>query len=322
MPRFDRDLVSSATTAESERSRAGIGGSRLTLVDAVGDVLAAPERGDIETRLRDGTFFWLDLHQPTAATSRCSARSSAFIRWRSRTRRDFGQRPKIEPYDDYAFLVVYGAAGDDDGLVEVHCFSAEHYLVTVRHDDCPAFVELQRALHGAPGARSATSRCCSTTSSTASPTASFRRSRSLDDRIDTLQAEIFANPREEQLQEVFAMKQRLVGVRRVITPQRDMFAQLVGSVVDLPGTSDETTRYFRDVYDHLIRLSDMIDSYRDLLSGVDRHLPLDGRQSPRSDHEAADGAGVDLPADHLHHRLLRPELRLHGPVTSPRRRPL
>ena len=64
------------------------------------------------------------------------------------------------------------------------------------------------------------------------------------------------------------MKQRLVGVRRVITPQRDMFAQLVGGVVELPGISDETTRYFRDVYDHLIRLSDMIDSYRDLLTGV------------------------------------------------------
>ena len=90
----------------------------------------------------------------------------------------------------------------------------------------------------------------------------------LDERIDTLQAEIFASPREQQLQEVFSMKQRLVGVRRVITPQRDMFAQLVGGVVELPGMSDETTRYFRDVYDHLIRLSDMIDSYRDLLTGV------------------------------------------------------
>ena len=64
------------------------------------------------------------------------------------------------------------------------------------------------------------------------------------------------------------MKQRLVGVRRVIAPQRDMFAQLVGNVVEIPGISDETTRYFRDVYDHLIRLSEMIDSYRDLLTGV------------------------------------------------------
>ena len=90
----------------------------------------------------------------------------------------------------------------------------------------------------------------------------------MDERIDTLQAEIFSNPREEQLQEIFAMKQRLVGVRRVIAPQRDMFAQLVGNVVEIPGISDETTRYFRDVYDHLIRLSEMIDSYRDLLTGV------------------------------------------------------
>ena len=241
--------------------------SRLTLVDAGGAVLSAPERDDIAARVRGKSFFWLDAHGPTSRDVAMLGDVFGFHPLALEDSAEFGQRPKIETYDDYAFLVVYGAAADDEGLVEVHCFSAEHYLVTVRHDDCPAFVNLHKRYLARPDTLDDEAMLLYHVVD--GLTDSFFPSLSeLDDRIDALQAEIFANPKEEQLQEVFAMKQRLVAVRRVITPQRDMFAQLVGRVVDLPGTSDETTRYFRDVYDHLIRLSDMIDSYRDLLSGV------------------------------------------------------
>jgi magnesium transporter len=267
-PDDDRgDLVPSATTEASDQPRAAVGGSRFTLVDAGGTVLSAPERGDIETRVHGETFFWLDVHAPASGDITMLGEVFGFHPLALEDSANFGQRPKIEPYDSYAFLVVYGATPDDDGLVEVHCFSAEHYLVTVRHDDCPAFVELHKRYVARP--QTLDDEAMLLYHVVDGLTDSFFPSLSeLDDRIDALQAEIFANPKEEQLQEVFGMKQRLVVVRRVITPQRDMFAQLVGRVVDLPGTSDETTRYFRDVYDHLIRLSDMIDSYRDLLSGV------------------------------------------------------
>jgi magnesium transporter len=64
------------------------------------------------------------------------------------------------------------------------------------------------------------------------------------------------------------MKRLLVGMRKAITPQRDAFARLMGGVAELPGLNDEDERYFRDIYDHLIRISDLIDSYRDLLTGA------------------------------------------------------
>ena len=150
----------------------------------------------------------------------------------------------------------------------MHSFSAERYLVTVRHDDCPAFTALLKRYMARPDALTDEETMLVYHVVDGLTDSFFPSLSELDERIDTLQAEIFASPREQQLQEVFSMKQRLVGVRRVITPQRDMFAQLVGGVVELPGINDETTRYFRDVYDHLIRLSDMIDSYRDLLTGV------------------------------------------------------
>jgi magnesium transporter len=258
---------SSSGSAQAESPLEVAEGANLTLVDAAGEALLTPDREDVERRLRDKTYFWLDLHQPEPHDIELVGEIFGFHPLALEDSAHFDQRPKIDPYDDYAFIVVYGASGDEDGLVEVHCFSSEHYLVTVRHDDCPAFVELQRRYMKRPDTLSDESMLIYHVVD--GLVDSFFPSLSdMDDRIDTLQAEIFANPREEQLQEIFSMKQRLVGLRRVIAPQRDMFAQLVGNVVEIPGISGETTRYFRDVYDHLIRLSEMIDSYRDLLTGV------------------------------------------------------
>ena len=64
------------------------------------------------------------------------------------------------------------------------------------------------------------------------------------------------------------MKRLLVGMRKVISPQRDLFSSIVSGVEDFPGMTDDDQRYFRDVYDHLIRIGDMVDTYRDLLTGA------------------------------------------------------
>jgi magnesium transporter len=90
----------------------------------------------------------------------------------------------------------------------------------------------------------------------------------LDDRIDDLENGVLQRPDDEQLQELFRLKRRLVGWRKVISPERDTFARIVTGVVKIPGMTPDMERYFRDVYDHLIRISDLIDSYRDLLTGA------------------------------------------------------
>jgi magnesium transporter len=95
----------------------------------------------------------------------------------------------------------------------------------------------------------------------------------LDEQIDSLEDAILAQPTEEQLGTLFTMKRSLVALRKVITPQRDMFATLTSADSGLPGMTPDAERYFRDLYDHLIRISDLVDSYRDLLSGaMDTHL--------------------------------------------------
>jgi CorA-like Mg2+ transporter protein len=63
------------------------------------------------------------------------------------------------------------------------------------------------------------------------------------------------NPTDDELQRVFTMKRQLIALRQIVTPQRDMFAALVAGRYDIPGLDEESTRYVRDVYDHLIRVS-------------------------------------------------------------------
>src|SRR5207302_8948375 len=79
---------------------------------------------------------------------------------------------------------------------------------------------------------------------------------------------IFVRADDTQLQEIFQLKRLLVGMRKAVSPQRETFARLMGGIAQLPGLTEEDERYFRDIYDHLIRISDLIDSYRDLLTGA------------------------------------------------------
>ncbi len=154
----------------------------------------------------------------------------------------------------------------------MHCFYSDRFLLTVHRDDCPAFAELRGRydhLHE-PTARPSLLlyRVVDGLISSFFPILS-----DFDDRIDELENQIFLTASEDQLQEIFQMKRLLVGLRKAVTPQRDAFASLNGRMAELPGFAREDEHYFRDVYDHLIRISDLIDSYRDLLtSAMDVYL--------------------------------------------------
>ena len=233
------------------------------------------DRGSSEIRfsreavadLLAGGFFWLDLDQPSASDFEILREAFGFHPLAVEDSEHFDQRAKIEDYDDFVFLVVYGASPDEDRLVEVHCFYSERFLVTVHRDDCPAFAEIRRRYQKRDEAIDRPSlllyRIVDGLVDSFSPILA-----DFDDRIDELEDAIFLRADDRQLQEIFGMKRLLVGMRKVVTPQRDMFAALMGGIGQLPGFRDDDERYFRDVYDHLIRISDLIDSYRDLLTGA------------------------------------------------------
>jgi magnesium transporter len=226
------------------------------------------ERDRVRELLDTGTFFWLDVHDPQKDDLEILSDEFGFHPLSLEDSWRFGQRPKLDDYDGYVFLVVYGASdeGDDDGLVEVHCFYSDRYLVTLRKDAAPTIDELReryvkrdapvddpaRLLHAVVDGL---------------VDGFFPRLGAIDDRIDDLEEGIFRAAGEEELQAIFSMKRELVAMRKVIAPERDLFASIAAGVVDFPGMTDDDQRYFRDVYDHLIRIGDLVDTYRDLLTG-------------------------------------------------------
>jgi magnesium transporter len=232
---------------------------------------ASADRETVEQVLEKGELLWFDLYRPDADELGMLATVFGIHQLALEDAEQFGQRPKLEDYDDFTQLVAYGVQEGSDDLVEVHFFYSMRYLVTVRHGDCAAFAEVRNRLaHRAKPV----SRLQLMHHILDELTDGFFPVLSLfDDRIDRLQDEIFAKPTDGQLSDLFNMKRWLIGVRKVITPQRDLVASLVDGVNELPGMTREIERYFRDLYDHLIRISDLVDSYRDLLTGsMDAYL--------------------------------------------------
>jgi len=88
----------------------------------------------------------------------------------------------------------------------------------------------------------------------------------LDTEIDALEDEIFAQPRPDLLQRIFTMKRTLVAMRRIIAPQREVLNKLARDDFEVVDERDRI--FFRDIYDHLVRLHDLNESMRDLVGGV------------------------------------------------------
>ncbi len=223
----------------------------------------------IKDHLASDRFFWLDLSLPTAAEIAQLAEIFDFHPLALEDTEHFGQRPKLDDYGDYVFMVYYGAwrhePSEEAPLREVHLFISGHYLVTVHRDPLPPLDDQRehltgRALHS--------EQFLLYLIFDALADSFFPILSELDDEIDELEAAILADPRERQLGRLFVLKRELVLMRKIITPQRDLFVRSVDQLARLPGLQVDERDYFRDVYDHLIRISDLIDSYRDLLSGA------------------------------------------------------
>jgi len=95
--------------------------------------------------------------------------------------------------------------------------------------------------------------------------ATFGALESLDDSVDRLQDEILVDATISQLALLQDLKHDAVEMRRVLGAQRDMFQRMVTLSLD---EDRETTAYYRDVYDHIIRQYENVDSLRDLLTGA------------------------------------------------------
>lgn len=220
-------------------------------------------------------YFWLDLTDPSAEDAAALGDLFSFHPLALEDMLLREQRPKLEDYASYMFLVYYGVGEAEEGgieLHEVHAFISGGYIVTSHRHPCDALVQARQRL-SAQTPRSeqfVVYRVLDGLTDSFFPVLDR-----LDDRIERLDGEIFDRPTPDQLQEIAGLRRDLVALRRVVTPQRDLLARGVDDILEIPGLEADSRNYFRDVYDHAILISDQIDSYRDLLAGTrDAYLSI------------------------------------------------
>ena len=221
--------------------------------------------------LKKKTFFWLDLDALDQEVMDLLAGPFQFHPLAIEDVEHFGQRPKIEDFDGYLFIVAYGAEATKEpnpvpSLIEVHCFFASNFLVTIHRGHCSDLHQIAHRM--ADRKADGTPLLVLHRVIDALVDGFFPVLASMDDRIDELEDGILSEPTDEQLGALFDMKRGLVQMRKVVTPERDMFGVMLSGGYDVPGMDSDSERYFRDIYDHLIRISDLVDSYRDLLTGA------------------------------------------------------
>ena len=223
----------------------------------------------VAAHIDEGRFFWLDLEAPSEEKLKALG---AKLRLHPLTIDDsltFNERPKIEEFDNYMYLVIYGvdpgASSGSPLLREVHMIVSGDYVVTIHRRPFAALTDLRKRV-GLHPMRSETFIIYKVLDAVI--TTFFPVLTRIDDDIDEIEQQVIDKPDEKALQRIFGLKRDLVAMRRVVTPLRDVFARDAERMTDLPGLESDDRLYFRDVYDSLIRVSDLVDSYRDLLSGA------------------------------------------------------
>ncbi|MDQ3655619.1 MAG: magnesium transporter CorA family protein [Chloroflexota bacterium] len=199
------------------------------------------------------------------------------------------QRPKISLYDDMLYLEFYGLRLEDDDIQtdDIGIFVGEQFIITVRRDDKPSLKALQERWreeqgrsNGAAGGGTPRVLGSSTPTQPRQPSAPMLLYAILDDLVDDYFPVVdWLGERIEDLEETVVnanvarpqlaiqqMRTKLLHLRRLLSPQQEVVNSLLRR--DVPVIDESIIPYFADVYDHLLRIHDWMESYRDQLSTI------------------------------------------------------
>lgn len=182
----------------------------------------------------------------------------------------YSPRAKLDKYEEYHFLVMHAIRYNEERdeeimLVQLGIFLGENYIVTVHKNTLPSLGRLAKI--------------CLSNASVADKGRDFFLYSIIDGlideyfpvldrigvRIEDLEEEIYKKPSKETTDEFLALKRTILTMRRGIIPQRRIFYSLNSSSFLI---SEESQPYYLDLRDHLERITDTIDGYKDLVDGA------------------------------------------------------
>ena len=182
-------------------------------------------------------------------------------------------RVKLEEFDEYLLLIVRTVAfcettedPYDLETVNIAFFLGKNYLITVHGDHTNPVASIAELLQRKPELATHGPAKLMHAIVDQAVDAYFPIIDKLDDFMDSLEDRIFARFDQNALREVFAVKRLVLTLRRHLAPERDALSVLTNR----PSTmlTPDNQIYFRDIYDHVLRIYDSLETYRDLLSST------------------------------------------------------
>lgn len=179
------------------------------------------------------------------------------------------QRPKLEEFDDYVFIVAHGLRsiqGEEVVTDEFDFAVGENWILSAHDGHIEAMKRVYDQVVAAPKALDGGASFIVYRISDLLVDTYFPALDALEEEIDTLEDDVVQRPTQDRLQRIFALKRVLVHLRKLVNPQREVYNAL--SRRDLPYIDPKSAVYFRDLHDHLIRANEIVESYRDLVSNM------------------------------------------------------
>ncbi|HET9425733.1 MAG TPA: magnesium transporter CorA family protein [Gemmatimonadaceae bacterium] len=182
-------------------------------------------------------------------------------------------RVKLDEYAEYLFLVIRGVrfyeSTEDPYDLEtfnLYFYLGRRFLVTVHAGPSAAVEAVSERIGRNPELLSRGVDRIAHSVMDAAIDAYFPLLDQIDEFVDTLEQRVFENFEQDAIRDIFAVKRTVLSLRRHLAPQREVFNALANRPTSL--LSPESQLYFRDVHDHVLRINDSLETYRDLLSST------------------------------------------------------
>jgi magnesium transporter len=225
-------------------------------IDNISEILNQPDK-----------FVWIGLHEPgTELLSKIQKQFDLHDLAVEDTHRAH-QRPKIEAYGDTLFIVLRTVQMHEKqiDLGETHFFVGRNFIITVRHGSSLAYTDVRTRCESTPQLLQKGPAFALYAVMDAIVDQYFPVIDALGEELENLEEKIFDETfRRETTAQIYHLKHQLLDVKRSVSPLIDICNRLMR--FDLKLIEEETRPYFRDVYDHSIRINEMVDNSRDLLS--------------------------------------------------------
>jgi magnesium transporter len=177
------------------------------------------------------------------------------------------QRPKIEEYGDSLFTVVHTVDLDGDGLScgEVAIFAGPNYVLSVRRDATKGFLGVRARAEREPHLLKMGSAFVMYALIDAVVDRYFPVMDMLESQLETIEDRIFTHgAQRENVERLYQLKRKGLELRHAVMPLMDAIGRLAGGRV--PDIVVGTENYFRDVHDHLLRITGRLDAIRDTVA--------------------------------------------------------